>query len=76
MQRLRLAARLVNAAPSLIVLLQSNGGGAWKDELSHDLDLSRQEMGPRRCFLHITSYWFSAHYIRKVWSLVRHWYQR
>ena len=38
-QRLRLAARLVNAAPSLMALLQS--------DLDHDLALLRQEMGPQ-----------------------------
>ena len=46
-QRLRLAARLVNAAPSLMALLQSDARRAWKDELSRDLDLLRQEMWPQ-----------------------------
>ena len=46
-QRLRLAARLVNAAPSLMALLQSDARRAWKDELSRDLDLLRQEVWPQ-----------------------------
>ena len=45
-QRLRLVARLVNAAPSLIALLQSDAGRAWKDDLASDLARLRQEMGP------------------------------
>ena len=47
MQRFRLAARLVNAAPSLMALLQSDAGRAWKDNLARDLALLRQEMGPQ-----------------------------
>ena len=42
-----LAARQLNAAPSLMPLLQSVAGRAWKDELSRDLDLLRQEMQPQ-----------------------------
>ena len=34
MQRLRSAALLVNAAPSLLALLQSDAGRAWKDDLA------------------------------------------
>ena len=41
MQRLRLAARLENASPSLMVLLQSDAGRAWKAELFCDIDLLR-----------------------------------
>ena len=46
-QRLRLAARLVNAAPSLMALLQSVAGRARKDDLARDSALLRQEMGPQ-----------------------------
>ena len=47
MQRLRLAARLVDAAPSLMALLQSDAGRAWKHDLARDLAFLRQEMGPQ-----------------------------
>ena len=47
MQRLRLAARLVNASPSLMALLQSDAGRAWKAELFCDIELLRQEQGPQ-----------------------------
>ena len=47
MQRLRLAARLVNASPSLMALLQSDAGRAWKAELFCDIELLRQEKGPQ-----------------------------
>ena len=47
MQRLRLAARLVNASPSLMALLQSDVGRAWKAELFCDIELLRQEKGPQ-----------------------------
>ena len=47
MQRLRLAARLVNASPSLLALLQSDAGRAWKAELFCDIELQRQEKGPQ-----------------------------
>ena len=47
MQRLRLAARLVNAAPSLMALLRSDACRAWKDNLARGLALLRQEMGPQ-----------------------------
>ena len=45
MERLPLAARLVNTALSLVALLQSFAGRAWKDDLARDLALFRQEMG-------------------------------
>ena len=45
MQRLRSAARLVNASPSLMALLQSDAGRAWKAELSCDIELLRREKG-------------------------------
>ena len=47
MQRLRLAARLVNASPSLMALLQSDAGRAWKAELFCDIESLRQEKGPQ-----------------------------
>ena len=47
MQKLRLAARLVNASPSLMALLQSDAGRAWKAELFCDIELQRQEKGPQ-----------------------------
>ena len=47
MQRLRLAARLVNASPSLMALLQSDAGRTWKAELFCDIELLSQEKGPR-----------------------------
>ena len=47
MQRLRFAARLVNASPSLMALLQSDAGRAWKAELLCDIELLRQEQGPQ-----------------------------
>ena len=47
MQRLRLAARLVSASPSLMALLQSDAGRAWKAELFCDIELLRQEQGPQ-----------------------------
>ena len=47
MQRLRLAARLVNASPSLMALLQSDAGRAWKAELFCDIELLRQEKVPQ-----------------------------
>ena len=47
MQRLHLAARLVNASPSLMALLQSDAGRAWKAELFCDIELLRQEQGPQ-----------------------------
>ena len=47
MQRLRLAARLVNAFPSLMALLQSDAGRAWKADLFCDIELLRQEQGPQ-----------------------------
>ena len=47
MQRLRLAARLVNASPSLMALLQSDAGRAWKAELLCDIELLHQEQGPQ-----------------------------
>ena len=47
MQRLRLAALLVNASSSLVALLQSDAGRAWKAELFCDIELLRQEKGPR-----------------------------
>ena len=47
MQRLRLVARLVNASPSLMALLQSDAGRAWKAELFCDTELLRQEKGPQ-----------------------------
>ena len=40
-----LAARLVNASPSLMALLQSDAGRAWKAELFGDNELPRQEKG-------------------------------
>ena len=49
MQRLRLAARLVNASPSLMVLMQSDAGRAWKVELFCDIELLRHEMTSRSC---------------------------
>ena len=45
MQRLRLAARLVNASPSLMALLHPDAGRAWKAELFGGIELSRQEKG-------------------------------
>ena len=47
MQRLRLTARLVNASPSLMALLQSDAGRAWKAELFCHIELLRQEQGPQ-----------------------------
>ena len=47
MQRLRLAARLEIASPSLMALLQSDAGRAWKAELFCDIELLRQEKGPQ-----------------------------
>ena len=47
MQRLRLAAEQVNASPSLMALLQSDAGRAWKAELFCDIELLRQEKGPQ-----------------------------
>ena len=45
MPRLRLAARLLHASPSLMALLQSEAGRAWKAELFRDIELLRQETG-------------------------------
>ena len=42
-----LAARLVNASPSLMALLQSDAGRTWKAELFCDIELLSQEKGPR-----------------------------
>ena len=72
MQRLRLLARLVNAAPSLIALLQFDAGRAWKDDLACDVALLRREMGPQlaevevlpdfeRLWLEHPEAWPSAH---------------
>ena len=47
MQRLRLAARLVNASPSLMALLQSDAGRAWKAELFCVIELLCQEKVPQ-----------------------------
>ena len=47
MQRLRLAARLVNASLSLMALLQSDAGRAWKAELFCDIEVLRREKGPQ-----------------------------
>ena len=47
MQRLRLVARLVNASPSLMAILQSDAGRAWKADLFCDIELLRQEQGPQ-----------------------------
>ena len=45
MQRLRLTARLVNVSPSLMALLRSDAGRAWKAEPFCDIALLRQEKG-------------------------------
>ena len=47
MLRLRLAARQANASPSLMALVQSDAGRAWKAELLRDIELLRQEKGPQ-----------------------------
>ena len=49
LQRLRLAARPVNASPSLMAQMQSDEGRAWKAELSCDIELLRQEKGVAAC---------------------------
>ena len=46
MQRLRLAARLVNASPSMMALLQSDAGRARKAELFCDIELIPREKEP------------------------------
>ena len=71
MQRLRLAARLVNASPSLMALLQSDAGRAWKAELSCDIELLRGENGPHLVEVEGLSdfqkLWFE---FQKAWKLL------